>query len=67
MEQSENAKSDGLVVTGTIRDLREERRRILFSGVPFQRYSSVLMSRDRKHLYFLSRSGRRRTIAEATD
>ena len=38
-----------------MRDLRQERRRILFSGLPYQRFSPVRLSRDLKHLYFLSR------------
>ncbi len=57
VEQAEDAKGEGLVVTGTVRDLRQERRRILFSGLPYQRDSPLRLSHDRKHLYFLSRSG----------
>ncbi len=37
--------------------MRQERRRILFSGLPYQRDSPLRLSHDRKHLYFLSRSG----------
>ena len=57
VEQSPNAKGDGLVVTGTIRDLRQERRRTLFTALPYQRDSPLRLSRDRRRLYFLSRTG----------
>ncbi len=55
VEIGPNPKGDGLALTGTLRDLREGRRRVLFSALPYQGGSPVRMSRDRRHLYFLAR------------
>ena len=57
VERSENARGDGYVVSGTLRDLRQERRRTLFSALPFQGNGPVRLSRDRRRLYFLARNG----------
>ncbi len=65
VDWSLNAEGNGFTATGTVRDLREGRRKTLFSGLPYQVLgpapdqtpSPVLMSKDRKKLYFLSRSG----------
>jgi tricorn protease len=65
VELSPNAEGNGFTVTGTVRDLRQERRRTLFSGLPYQVIrlaldwapSPVLMSKDQRKLYFLSRVG----------
>jgi len=57
VEQSLNPRGDGYTVTGTVRDLRLERQRTLFSGVGYKLHSPVLMSRDQRYLYFLDRSG----------
>ena len=56
VEQSENAKGDGLVLTGTVHDLRRESRRTLFTAVPYQPGPPPRLGRDRRHLYFLSRA-----------
>lgn len=65
VEWSANAEGNGFIATGTIRDLRLGQRKTLFSGLPYQILgyppdqtpSPVLMSKDRKKLYFLSRMG----------
>jgi tricorn protease len=65
VDWSLNAEGNGFTATGTVRDLREGRRKTLFSGLPYQVLGSapdqtpspVLMSKDRKKLYFLSRAG----------
>jgi tricorn protease len=55
VEETLSPRGDGFTVTGTIRDLRRETRRTLFSGLAYQQYSPVHLSKDRKKLYFLSR------------
>jgi tricorn protease len=64
VEWSVNAEGNGFTATGSVRDLRLGQRKTLFSGLPYQILGSppdqtpspVLMSRDRKKLYFLSRA-----------
>jgi tricorn protease len=64
VEWSVNAEGNGFTATGTVRDLRLGQRKTLFSGLPYQISGSppnqtpspVLMSKDRKKLYFLSRA-----------
>jgi tricorn protease len=65
VEWAPNVEGNGYIATGTVRDLRLGQRRTLFSGLAFQVLgyppeqapSPVLMSKDRKKLYFLSRAG----------
>jgi tricorn protease len=57
VEQSPNPQGDGLTLTGVVRDLRQGRRKTLFSGQAYERDSPVRMSKDEKKLYFLSREG----------
>ena len=57
VESAPNAAGNGLQVSGTVRDLRREAKRTLFSGLPFQRRSNVRMSKDQKKLYFIARGG----------
>ncbi|ACA20741.1 peptidase S41 [Methylobacterium sp. 4-46] len=57
VEQAETPAGDGWMLTGTLRDLRLGRRRILFSGVASKRASPVRLSRDQRSLYALSRNG----------
>ena len=64
VEQAENPRGDGLVVTGTVRDLRRESRRTLFTAVPYQPGPGPRLSRDRRHLYVLSRGSGDDTATE---
>ena len=56
VERSPNPKGDGLVLTGTLRDLRRESRRTLFTAVAYQPGPPPRLARDRRHLYVLSRN-----------
>ncbi|MDR3514488.1 MAG: S41 family peptidase [Azospirillaceae bacterium] len=55
--KTSNLQGSPLVVTGVVRDLRRERRRVLFSGLDYQDGSPVRLSKDKKKLYFLSADG----------
>ncbi len=57
VERSLNPQGDGFTLTGVVRDLRQGRRRTLFSGLAYAPESPVHMSKDEKKLYFLSREG----------
>ena len=54
VEEVPSPQGSGYTVTGTVRDLRQERRKTLFSGLAYEEESPVRMSRDRKKLYFLA-------------
>ncbi|SEC54469.1 tricorn protease [Rhizobiales bacterium GAS191] len=57
VERGPNPQGDGMTLTGTVRDLRQERRKTLFSGLAYNPNSPVRMSKDQKKLYFLQREG----------
>ena len=57
VEQTPNAEGNGSSLTGTVRDLRQAKRRTLFSGLNYQRGSPVIMSKDQKKLYFVAKPG----------
>jgi tricorn protease len=64
VDWSPRVQGGGFTVTGTTTDLRQGRRKILFSALPYQiiehalgwEASGVLVSKDQKKLYFLSRT-----------
>ncbi len=56
VDVSSNARNDGLAVTGFLRDIRQGKLRVLFSGLAYQDDSPVRLSRDRRRLYFLART-----------
>jgi tricorn protease len=57
VEEAPNPQGNGYTVTGTLRDLRQERRKTLFSGLPYEHDGVVRISNDRKKLYFLAKEG----------
>ena len=57
VEQTPNAEGNGSSLTGTVRDLRQAKRRTLFSGLNYQRGAPVIMSKDQKKLYFVAKPG----------
>ena len=64
VEEVLNPTGSGHTLTGTVRDLRQERRKTLFSGLAYEHDSAVRMSRDRKRLYFLAKEGGYDTVIE---
>jgi tricorn protease len=64
VEQLPNPQGDGYTVTGSVRDLRLERRKTLFSGLAYKQNSPVHMSKDLKKLYFLAKEGALDSVTE---